>query len=104
MKDMGAYNEGMKLAKEVSHMMNVGSHYDKACGFIDGLLQSHRFIQHMEIKLFAYILKCFSENRTDERNEKAVKLAGVIKEAVEKAYGGKDFDEKNFWKDRYWLC
>ena len=39
----------------------------------------------------------------DAYNE-GVKLANVIKKAVEKEYGGNNFDEKSFWKDRYWIC
>ena len=92
---MGNYRDdsierGKNAQDALSSFIN-GSMCDAEEAFIEALQRDHRTLQQKQIKLFLQAIEAFAEipdNRTDARNEGAVKISRELVEAFKKTHEG----------------
>jgi hypothetical protein len=83
------YQAGKKAAEELANAVNVAHHHfgraEKAVavGFAHGLIDEHRSLQQAFFRSLVKFLELYQNAGHDDRNAKAVELAGKLVEAAE---------------------
>lgn len=91
MFDESKVNQKAKVAQDALSDFINGSYDDGEEDFITLLKRDHRTLQQKQIKLFLKAIEAFAEipdNRTDLRNEDAVKISRKIVEKFKEDHDG----------------
>lgn len=90
MTDKEAYNKGKDVAKTISNVSNstlITEWLEFIKGMSDVFTHNHRTLQYDEVMLLIRLLNDLSYVGTDGRNEQAIELAKIAKQAIEKKIG-----------------
>ena len=80
------FEAGRDAAKALSKALNGGSRDSITLGFLDGMAREHRYLQDQTVWTLLVALAELAgpdlKDRTDARNECAIKACGLVREAL----------------------
>jgi len=80
------FDQGLEAARALSKALNGGDRNNIMLGFLDGLVREHRYLQSEMVWMLLTILAELASpdlvNRTDARNEYAIKACADLREAL----------------------
>ena len=86
-----AYDSGMDIAKKVIDAVNGfdSSSHDFQMGMTEAITSTHRTLQQSVMRFACNMIRALADiedNDTDMRNENAVKLARIMKQAMDESH------------------